>query len=85
MQGIARAHRRVLVALLGQSVQLGNSIVECLLCKSACLVWAVEDLVIEDGEVECKTEADRVSRGKLDIRDRRGGTVGFEGSFRGAY
>ena len=64
-----KAYRRVLVALLGQSVQLGNSIVECLLGKSARLVWRVEDLIVEHREVERETEADRVSRGKLDVGD----------------
>ena len=55
---------RVLVALLGQGVELCDRIVERLLCERACLVGAREDLVVEDGEVEC--EAETASPGQLD-------------------
>jgi hypothetical protein len=39
-----------------------NSVIESLLSQLASLVGRVEDLVIEDGEVEGQTQADRVCR-----------------------
>ena len=47
----------ILVGLLRQSVELGDGIVEGLLGDVAGAVGAVEDLVVEDGEVEGKAEA----------------------------
>jgi hypothetical protein len=35
----------------------------------ACAVGGVQDLVVEDGEVEGKTEADGVGRGELSLGD----------------
>lgn len=46
------AHSAVLVALLRQGVELSDSIIEGLLGELASLVWRVEDLIVEDGEVE---------------------------------
>ena len=51
---------RVLVTLFRESIELSNSIVERLLRQVAGAVGAVEDLVVEDGEVERKTKTDRV-------------------------
>ena len=48
---------RVLVGLLVEGVELGDGIVEGLLGDVAGAVGAVEDLVVEDGEVEGKAEA----------------------------
>ena len=56
----------------------GNRIVESLLGKVASLVGSVEDLVVEDGEVEGKTEADGVGRGELSLSDLGGGLVCLE-------
>jgi hypothetical protein len=47
-----------------------NSIVKGLLGKMACLVWGVQDLIVEDGEVEGKAKTDwmggsQVSLGNL--------------------
>ena len=56
---------RVLVALLRQRVELSNSVVERLLREVAGTVGAVENLVVEDGEVEGQTQADGVGRREL--------------------
>ena len=44
-----------------------NSIVESLLGQLASLVWRVEDLVVEDGEVEGEAETDGVSGSELGL------------------
>ena len=44
-----------------------DGIVKCLLGKMASLIRRVEDLVVEHREVESKTEADGVGRGKLGL------------------
>ena len=59
------AYSRVLVALLGEGIELGNSIVESLLGEVAGTVWRVEDLVVEDREVEGETKADRMCRRQI--------------------
>ena len=51
---------RVFVGLLAQSIQLGDGVVECLLRQPACAVRRIEDLVIENGEVECQPKPNRV-------------------------
>jgi hypothetical protein len=38
----------------------GNSIIKCLFGQVTCLVWGVQDLVVEDGEVEGEAETDWV-------------------------
>jgi hypothetical protein len=48
----------ILVRLLGQSIQLGDGIVEGLFGEVARSVGGVQDLVVEDGEIEGETEAD---------------------------
>lgn len=65
----------VTVRLLGQGVKLGNSVVERLLGEVASTVGRVQDLVVEDGEVESKAEADGVGRGELGLGD-IGGALG---------
>lgn len=59
----------VTVRLLAEAVELGNSVVEGLLGEVAGTVGGVEDLVVEDREVEGKTEADGVRRGELSLGD----------------
>lgn len=46
-------------------------------------VGRVENFVVEDGEVECQTEANGVGRGQLSDGDVRSGLVSFEGLVRG--
>ena len=70
---------RVLVRLLVEGVELGDGIVEGLLGDVAGAVGAVEDLVVEDGEVEGKAEADGVGGGKVSRGNTRSGLVGIEG------
>lgn len=55
-----------------------NGIIKRLLGKVASLVGGVEDLVVEDGEVEGKTQADGVSGGELGLGDLGGSLVGLE-------
>lgn len=62
----------VAVALLGERVKLGNGVVKGLLGEVACAVGRVEDLVVEDGEVQGETKADRVGRGKVGLGNIRG-------------
>lgn len=38
-----------------------------MLGKVACLVWGVQDLIVENGEVKGKTETDWVSRCKVSL------------------
>ena len=56
-----------------------DGLVEGSLCHLAGLVWGVEDLVVEDGEVEGKTKADWVSRGEISAGDLSCSLVGLEG------
>ena len=39
-------------------IRTSNGIIESLLGKTASLIRGVEDLVVEDGEVQCETQAD---------------------------
>ena len=57
----------------------GNGIIKRLLGKVASLVGSVEDLVVEDGEVEGKTQADGVGGGELGLGNLGGSLVGLEG------
>lgn len=70
---------RVLVALLAQSVELGDSIVKCLLGQTAGLVGLVQDLVVEDREVQGKAKADRVSGCQVLVGNGACALVGLEG------
>ena len=62
----------VTVRLLGKRVELGNSVIKGLLGKVASTVRRVQDLVVENGEVEGKTQADGMRRGELGLSDVRG-------------
>jgi len=55
------------VAQKGKLVLTSNSIIESLLSKVACLVWGVQDLVVENGEVKGKTETDWVGRCEISL------------------
>ena len=75
---------RILVRLLVEGVELGDGIVECLFGDVTGTVGAVEDLVVEDGEVEGKAKTDGVGGGKVSGGDARGGLVGIEGGRSGS-
>lgn len=68
----------VLVALLAQSVKLGDGIIEGLFGEVAGLVGRVQDLIVEDGEVQGKTKSDRVGWGKISLGNLSGGLIGLE-------
>lgn len=55
-----------------------DSVVKRLLGKMASLVRGVENLVVEDGEVQCKTEADWMSRSEIRSGDLGGSFVGLQ-------
>ena len=57
----------VAVRLLGERVELGDRIIESLLGEVAGTIRRVKDLVVEDGEVEGKTQADRVGGSELGL------------------
>lgn len=57
----------ITVALLRERVELRNGVIESLLGEVACTVRRVEDLVVEDGEVQSKTEADGVGRSQFGL------------------
>jgi hypothetical protein len=61
-----------------EGVLTGDSIVESLLGKVASLVGSIQDLVVEDGEVERKTQTDRVRRRQLSLRNLGSGLVCLE-------
>ena len=61
--------RAVTVRLLGEAVELSDSIVERLFREMAGTIWRVQDLVIEDREVQSEAKTDWVSRGKLSLSD----------------
>lgn len=69
---------RVLVALLAEGVKLSNSIVKGSLGEVASLVRRIQNLVVEDREVKCETEADGVSRGKVSLGNLGGVLVSLE-------
>lgn len=55
-----------------------NGIVEGLLRKVAGLIRGVENLIVEDGEVECEAKTNGVRRRELGLGDLGGGLVGVE-------
>ena len=59
----------IAVRFLGQGVKFSDGIIECLLSQMACAIWRVQDLVVEDREIEGKTQTDRVSWSKLGLCD----------------
>lgn len=52
-----------------------NSIIKGLLCKVASLIRGVQDLVVEDREVQGKTESDWVGWGQVALGDLSGTLV----------
>lgn len=66
------------VRVLAQATHTGNSVVESLLGELASLVGRVQDLVVEHGEVQRKTEADGVGGGQAAGSDLGGGLVRLE-------
>jgi len=56
-----------------------NSVIKSSLGKVACLVWGVEDLVVEDGEVESKTKTDWVGWSQLGLSNLGGSLVSLKG------
>jgi hypothetical protein len=46
------------------------------------LVRSIENLVVEDGEVQCETETDRVRGRKLSLGNLGGSLVGLQGLIR---
>jgi hypothetical protein len=56
----------------------GNSIIKGLLSKMACLIWRVQDLIVEHGEVESKAETDWVRWRKISLGNFGGILVRFE-------
>ena len=48
-------------------MRTGNGVIKGLFGKVACLVWGVQDLVVENGEVECKTKTDWVGGSKISL------------------
>lgn len=56
-----------------------NGIIESLLGQVAGLVGSVQDLVVEDGEVQGKTQADGVCGGKLGLSNLGSSLVGLKG------
>ena len=46
-----------------------NSVIKCLLSEMASLVWGVENLIVEDGEVQGETKTDRVGGSEVGSRN----------------
>jgi len=69
---------RVLVGFFVEGIEFGNSIVKGLLGYRAGLVGSVENLVVKDGEVEGKSEADGVRRRKVRLGNSTGGLVSIQ-------
>lgn len=57
----------VTVAFLRERIKLGDGIIESLLGKVAGTIGRVQDLVVEHGEVQGKTQADGVSGGEISL------------------
>jgi hypothetical protein len=55
-----------------------NGVIESLLGQLASLVGGVEDLIVENGEVQCETETDGVGGGKVGGSDISSSLVGLE-------
>jgi hypothetical protein len=69
---------RVLVALLAEGIKLSNGVVEGSLGEVASLVGRVQNLVVEDREVQSKSETDGVGRGEVSLGDLSGVLVSLE-------
>jgi hypothetical protein len=59
-------------------VHTSNGVIKGLLGKMAGLVRRAEDLVVENGEVQGETQADRVRRRQLSLGNLGGGLVSLE-------
>ena len=59
----------IAVALLGEGVELSNSIIESLLGQVARTIGRVQDLIVEDREVKGQTKADGVGRSEVSLSD----------------
>lgn len=59
-------------------LRTSNGVIESLLGQLASLVGRVEDLIVEDGEVQGKTETDGVGGSKVLGGDLSGGLVSLE-------
>jgi hypothetical protein len=59
-------------------IHTSNGIIKRLLGKMASLVGGVEDLIVEDGEVEGKAKADRVSGSKVGLSNLRSSLVSLK-------
>jgi len=66
-------------------VHTGNSIIESLLGKLACLVRRIQDLVVEYGEIKSKTKSDRVGWSKLLLRNTTGRLICLVRSIGGSF
>jgi hypothetical protein len=62
-----------------------DSIVESLLGQLAGLVWRVENLVVEHGEVQGKAETDRVGGGEVLSGDLGGSFIGLKRHVGGSF
>lgn len=71
--------RAIFVALLAEGIQLGDGVVEGGLGQAARPVRAVQDLVVEDGEVERQAEPDGVSGRQLGHGDVTGSLIRHQG------
>jgi len=69
--------RGVLVLIFGEVFDVGNGVVEGLLGHLTGFAWLVHDLVVEDGEVQSKTEPDRVGGLQILLSLLSGCLVGF--------
>ena len=60
-------------------LRTSNGIIESLLGKVASLIWGVEDLVVEDGEVQGEAKTDWVGWSKIALGNLGGGLVSLKG------
>ena len=56
---------RILVRLLIEGIKFSNSVIKRRLGNRARTIRRIEDLIVEHREVECKSKANGVGRGKL--------------------
>ena len=59
-------------------VLTSDGVIESLLGQMTSLIGSIKNLVVEDGEVKGKTQANGVGRGKLSLSDFRGSLVCFK-------
>jgi len=55
----------IFVLIFGDLLDVSDGLIEGGLGEVACLGGVIEDFVVEDGEIECKSESDRVGGAKL--------------------